>query len=210
MSPPTLRVCVFCSSSEEVDLRYRQVAAQLGTALAGAGWELVYGGGNLGLMGEVARAALAGGARVTGVIPERLATREIALHDVTELIRTDTMRERKALMDDRSDAFVVLPGGIGTLEELVEILTLKQLGYHHRAIVVLDADGYWDPLLTQVDRMVDERLAASSLRELWEVVPDVAGAMAALARYRPPPPAPPSAELELETLPAPQKTPTGG
>lgn len=210
MSPPPLRVCVFCSSSEEVDPRYRRVAAQLGTAIAEAGWELVYGGGNLGLMGEVARAALAGGARVTGIIPERLATRELALDGVNDLIRTETMRERKALMDDRSDAFVVLPGGIGTLEELVEILTLKQLGFHDRAIVVLDADGYWDPLLAQVDRMVDGHLAAPSLRELWKIVHDVDGVMDTLARYRPPPPMRPPAELELETLPAPPGTPTGG
>jgi len=210
MSSPPLRVCVFCSASERVDPRYRRVAAQLGAALAEAGWELVYGGGNLGLMGEVARAALAGGARVTGVIPESLAIREIALDEVTELIRTDTMRERKALMDERSDAFVVLPGGIGTLEELVEILTLKQLGFHGRAIVVLDADGYWDPLLEQVDRMVDGHLAAPSLREMWEIVPDVGKAMDTLARYRPPPPVPPPAELELETLPTPPGTPTGG
>ncbi len=210
MFTSSLRVCVFCSSSEAVDPRYRVVAAELGTALAEAGWELVYGGGNVGLMGEVARAALRGGAKVTGIIPERLATREIALDDVTELIRTETMRERKALMDERSDAFVVLPGGIGTLEELVEIVTLKQLGFHERAIVVLDADGYWDPLLAQVRRMVDGNLAAPSLLDLWQVVTDVPGVMAALAGYSPPAPPDPGAELELESLPDPRGTPTGG
>lgn len=195
-----MRVCVFCASSEAVDPRYRTVAAELGTGLAAADWELVYGGGNLGLMGEVARAALAGGARVTGVIPDRLADRELALDDVTELIRTETLRERKALMDARSDAFVVLPGGIGTLEELVEILTLKQLGYHDRAVVVLDADGYWDPLLEQVRRMVAQRLAAPSLLALWQVVPDVRSALAALASYRPPAAPVVTDEVELETL----------
>ncbi len=200
----TLRVCVFCASSEDVDPRFRKVAAELGRGLAASGWELVYGGGNIGLMGEVARAALAAGARVTGVIPERLARREIALEDVTELIRTETLRERKALMDARSDAFVVLPGGIGTLEELVEIVTLKQLGYHNRAIVVVDADGFWDPLLEQLRRMVESRLAASSLLTLWQVVPDVETALAALAQYRPAlrPPTPDSLELETIEEPA--------
>ncbi|HVM14019.1 MAG TPA: TIGR00730 family Rossman fold protein, partial [Egibacteraceae bacterium] len=146
----------------------------------------VYGGGSVGLMGEVARAALSGGAHVTGVIPHRLADREIALHEVTELLRTDTMRERKALMDERSDAFVVLPGGIGTLEELVEILTLKQLGYHSRAIVVLDARGYWDPLLDQLRRMVTERFATADLGELWQGTSTVEETVAALRAYVPP------------------------
>lgn len=174
-------VCVFCASSERVDARYRRVAAALGVAIAEHGWELVYGGGNIGLMGEVARAALTAGGRVTGVIPHRLASREIALETVTELIRTDTMRERKALMDARSDAFVVLPGGVGTLEELVEIVTLRQLGYHDRPVVVIDADGYWDPLLAQFDRMVAESLASATVRDLLDVTADVPGAVRALA-----------------------------
>ncbi|CAN5599834.1 MAG: TIGR00730 family Rossman fold protein [Actinomycetota bacterium] len=181
----SLSVCVYCASSDSVAPPLRVVAADLGRALAAEGWSLVYGGGNVGLMGEVARAALAAGAHVTGVIPHRLADREIALEDVTELLRTDTMRERKALMDDRSDAFVVLPGGIGTLEELVEILTLKQLGYHDRAIVVLDAGGYWDPFLAQLDRMVELGLAASSLPGLLDATHDVAETVAAIRHYRP-------------------------
>lgn len=203
MPEPSLRVCVFCASSESVGASYREVAARLGKALAVAGWGLVYGGGNVGLMGEVARAALAGGAHVTGVIPNRLARREIALDEVTELVRTDTMRERKAIMDARSDAFVVLPGGIGTLEELVEIITLKQLGFHNRAIVVIDADGYWDPLLAQLARMVETKLAAPALLDLWEVVADVDGAMEALQRYVPPPPSRVTDEVELEAVEAP-------
>jgi len=181
----SLSVCVYCASSELVSPELRAVAAELGRALAAEGWSLVYGGGNVGLMGEVARAALEAGAHVTGVIPHRLADREIALEDVTELVRTETMRERKGLMDDRSDAFVVLPGGIGTLEELVEILTLKQLGYHDRAIVVLDAGGYWDPFLAQLDRMVELGLAAASLPSLLDATHDVAGTVAAIRDYRP-------------------------
>jgi hypothetical protein len=181
-----IAVCVYCSSSESVDGGHRRTAAQLGRAIAEQGWALVYGGGDVGLMGEIARAALDGGAHVTGVIPHRLADREIALETVTELIRVDTMRERKAIMDARSDAFVVLPGGLGTLEELMEILTLKQLGYHDRAIVVLDDAGYWDPLLAQLERMVEQGLAIPEMLDLLLVATDVPTAIAALRGYRPP------------------------
>lgn len=180
MSIPIRAVCVYCASSEEAAPAYRDVAAELGRALAAEGWGLVYGGGSVGLMGEVARAALAAGAHVTGVIPHLLADQEVALLEVSELLHTDTMRERKALMDERSDAFVVLPGGIGTLEELVEIITLKQLGYHARPIVVLDARGYWDPLLAQLARMVTEGMAPPDLGQLWEVTSTVPATVAAL------------------------------
>lgn len=182
MVTPEFTICVYCASSDRVPGTDRVVAAELGAALAAQGWGVVYGGGNTGLMGEVARAALASGARVTGVIPHRLAELEVAYDGVTEQIRTETMRERKAIMDARSDAFVILPGGIGTLEELVEMLTLKQLGFHDRPIVVLDPRGYWEPLHQQVDRMVDEELAAPGLRELWEIVGDVPAAIAAVKR----------------------------
>jgi len=200
-SEPAFRVCVFCASSEAVGEPYRALAAELGTAIAATGWGLVYGGGNVGLMGEVARAALAAGGHVTGVIPHRLATREIALEEVTELIRTDTMRERKKIMDDRSDAFVVMPGGIGTLEELVEILTLRMLGFHDRAIVLLDPDGYWSPLLDQLQRMVDQGLAHTELWRLWDTTRDVASTIAAIRAPQPPPPRPDVEEL-LESAPA--------
>ena len=142
----------------------------------------MYGGGNIGLMGEVARTVLAGGGRVTGVIPHLLAEREVALEDVTNLVRTETMRERKALMDEGSDAFVVLPGGIGTLEELVEIITLKQLGYHHRVIVLLDPTSYWEPLLVLLRRMVEEGLATADVLDLIVSVATVQEALDAVAR----------------------------
>ena len=185
--PDRFSVCVYCASSEAVRPSHRRIAAELGQAIAAEGWGLVYGGGNIGLMGEVARAALSSGAHVTGIIPHRLATREIALDDVTELIRVDTMRERKALMDERSNAFIVLPGGIGTVEELVEMITLKQLGWHDRAIVVLDSEGFWDPLMTQFQRMVDERLAEPSLLDLFQVARDVPSAIAMIGSYAPAP-----------------------
>jgi hypothetical protein len=182
MTRPDFSICVFCASSELAGGRDRAVAAELGCAIASQGWGLVYGGGNTGLMGEVARGALATGGRVIGVIPHRLVDLELAFDGVTEMIRTETMRERKHVMDARSDAFVVLPGGIGTLEELVEILTLKQLGFHDRPIVVLDPRGYWEPLHAQVDRMVDEGLAAGGLKDLWEIVGEVPSAIAAVRR----------------------------
>ena len=172
-------VCVFCASSEAVGEVHRATARALGSAIAQQGWGLMYGGGNIGLMGEVARAALAAGGDVTGVIPHLLADREVALEDVTRLIRTDTMRERKALMDEGSDVFVVLPGGIGTLEEVVEILTLKQLGYHQRPIILLDPTGYWDPLMVLLERMVEQGLADRELTGLLESVDSVAAAVAA-------------------------------
>ena len=174
----TFTVCVFCASSELVAEHHREIARSLGRAIADQGWALMYGGGNIGLMGEVARAALAQDGEVTGVIPHLLADREVALEEVTTLIRTDTMRDRKAVMDEGSDAFVVLPGGIGTLEEVVEILTLKQLGYHDRPIALLDPSGYWAPLMALLQTMVDEGLAHVELLALLEHVSSIGDAIA--------------------------------
>jgi hypothetical protein len=178
-----LTVCVYCASSDAVAEKHRVVARELGRAIAARDWRLMYGGGNIGLMGEVARSVLEAGGHVTGVIPHLLADREVALEDVSRLVRVETMRERKALMDEGSDAFVVLPGGIGTLEEVVEMLTLKQLGYHDRVIVLLDVDGYWDPLLVLLGRMVDEQLAQPELLELLESAPSVADAITAIEEH---------------------------
>lgn len=184
--PPTdsaFAVCVYCSSSDAVGERLRAVAADVGRGLAARGWTMVYGGGSVGLMGVTARAALAGGAHVVGVIPDRLADREVALLDVPELIRTATMRERKQIMDDRSDAFCVLPGGIGTLEELTEILSLRQLGYHDRPVVVLDADGFWQPLRDQFARMGADGMLHEPMARLWTFAETVDEALEALAAH---------------------------
>jgi cytokinin riboside 5'-monophosphate phosphoribohydrolase len=199
MSEPPFSVCVFCASSDAVTAADRAVATELGAGIASRGWRLVYGGGGIGLMGEVARGALRVGGSVLGVIPERLVSREVALLDGPELIRTQTMRERKHHMDEASDAFVVLPGGIGTLEELVEILTLKQLGYHDRPIVLLDPDDHWAPLRRQLSRMVERRLSAPSVLELFEVATDVDGALSALTHARISVPHPTAAE-EMELV----------
>jgi uncharacterized protein (TIGR00730 family) len=141
-------VCVYCSSSEKIDQKYRDLARDAGTELARRGHTLVSGGAKVSCMGEIARAVRAAGGRTIGVIPRALVDVEIADTDADELIVTADMRERKGVMDARSDAFLVLPGGIGTLEELVEQLTWSQLGRHRKPILMLDTRGFWRPLLS--------------------------------------------------------------
>lgn len=177
---PPLSVCVYCSSSDRLSDELRALAAAVGTGLAERGWRMVYGGGAVGLMGIAARAALAGGAHVTGVIPDKLVDRELALGDVSELIHTRTMRDRKQIMDERSDAFLILPGGIGTLEELIEMVSLRQLGYHDRPIVLLDTAGFWSSLQDQLARMADEEMLHAPVDDLWTYARSVGAALAAL------------------------------
>jgi uncharacterized protein (TIGR00730 family) len=150
---PVRNVCVYCGSNTGADPAYAQAARTLGRALAEAGIGLVYGGGGLGLMGEVARTVLAHGGRVTGIIPEFLSEKERMLREAHEMIVVEDMHRRKQLMFDRSDAFVALPGGIGTLEELVEQLTWAQLGRHTKPIVVVDVEGFWAPFADLIDHM---------------------------------------------------------
>jgi cytokinin riboside 5'-monophosphate phosphoribohydrolase len=173
-------VCVYCSSSDAVSPQLRVLAGDVGRGLAARGWAVVYGGGGVGLMGEVARAALDAGAPVTGVIPDKLVDRESVLPDLTEVIRTRTLRERKQIMDDRSDAFLILPGGIGTLEELVEMLALRQLGEHDRPIVALDTDGFWAPLRAQFRLMAQRRMLHQPMERLWSYARTVDDALDAL------------------------------
>ncbi len=140
-------ICLYCGSHSGTNPAFAADAAALGQAVAARGWRLVYGGGNVGLMGVAARAAVAVGGQVIGVIPRALLEREQGYTEVSELIITETLRERKALMFERSDAFVTLPGGFGTLEETVETLTLRQLRYHNKPIYLLDTAGFFQPLL---------------------------------------------------------------
>ncbi|HEV2544403.1 MAG TPA: TIGR00730 family Rossman fold protein [Methylobacterium sp.] len=146
-------VCVYCGSGFGGDPAFADAARRLGTALARAGIKLVYGGGNVGLMGTVAGATLDAGGTVTGIIPDFLKSRERMLDAVQETIVVSDMHTRKRLMFDRADAFVALPGGIGTLEELVEQLTWAQLGQHRKPILLLSVNGFWDPLITLIDHM---------------------------------------------------------
>lgn len=145
---PVTTVCVYCGSGFGGDPAFRDAAEALGTALAEARIGLVYGGGDVGLMGTVARAVLAGGGHVTGIIPDFLQAREHMLADIQETIVVGDMHTRKRMMFERSDAFVALPGGIGTLEELVEQLTWAQLGRHRKPILLVQVAAFWDPLLT--------------------------------------------------------------
>ena len=138
-------VCVFCGSSPGARPSYRAAAERLAEAIAVRGLDLVYGGASVGLMGALADAALARGGRVIGVLPRALATKELAHHGLTELLVVDSMHERKAQMAARADAFIALPGGIGTLEEWFEVLTWSQLGFHAKPCALLDADGYFAP-----------------------------------------------------------------
>ncbi|HEX6972366.1 MAG TPA: TIGR00730 family Rossman fold protein [Limnochordia bacterium] len=161
---------MFCASSSTVPRPYLDLARSFGTALGARGHCLVWGGGAVGMMGEVARAAQRAGARLIGVIPRALLAREVAFEGAEEMIVTETLRERKQRMDELCDAFVALPGGIGTLDELVEAIALKQLGYHAKPIAVLNSDGFFDPLLEQIGRQIGGRFAPDSLWRLFTVV----------------------------------------
>jgi uncharacterized protein (TIGR00730 family) len=148
-------ICVYCSSSLTIDPSYVDLAAQVGTHIARGGHSLVSGGGRVSMMGAVAAAARAGGAHTLGVIPAHLVGYEVADTDADELVVVDTMRERKRIMDERSDAFIALPGGIGTLEELFEVWTAGSLDMHGKPVVVLDPVGFYDPLWAYLESLVD-------------------------------------------------------
>ena len=173
-----MRWCVFCGSSPGRDPQYIAIAAELGTRLAQAGSDIVYGGGRVGLMGAVADAALAAGGKVTGVIPTTLADREVAHTGLTQLHVVASMHERKALMNDLSDGFIMLPGGFGTFEEFCEVVTWVQLRIIDKLCIVLNAGGYYDPLLAMFDRAHTSGFINESNRGIVHVVPDVAGVLA--------------------------------
>jgi uncharacterized protein (TIGR00730 family) len=162
-------VGVFCGSSRGEGERWAATARSLGTLLGERGIDLVYGGGQVGLMGELADAALAAGGRVVGVIPAGLFSREVAHRGVTELHEVGSMHERKALMYDRSDAFIALPGGFGTLDELAEVVTWTQLGLHGKPTVLLDVDGFWRPLVALFDGMAASGFLKPQNRDLVHV-----------------------------------------
>ncbi|HYM71528.1 MAG TPA: TIGR00730 family Rossman fold protein [Stellaceae bacterium] len=174
------RLCVYCGSAEGADPRYRAAAIELGAGLAAAGIDLVYGGGRNGLMGLVADAVLAGGGQVTGVIPIHLQDREVAHRGLSELVVVADMHERKRAMAKRADAFAVLPGGVGTLDETVEILSWRQLGLHEKPILVADIAGYWAPLVALFEHIAAARFAAPLVPTLIRFVPDIATLLAAL------------------------------
>lgn len=169
-------VCVYCGSRNGTNPAYSQAASQFGTLLANEGWRLVYGAGDVGLMGEVARAAQSAGGDTFGVIPVHLLRREVGKTDLTRFVVTETMHERKKVMIMNADAVVVLPGGPGSLDELFEALTWRQLGLHDKPILVMNVDGYWDSLHTLLDHVIGQEFADASLAGFitWVDSPDAA------------------------------------
>ncbi|MCB9457407.1 MAG: TIGR00730 family Rossman fold protein [Anaerolineaceae bacterium] len=178
-------LCIFCSSSDAVNSVYKTAATQLGERMAQRGDTLVYGGTDVGLMGAVARAVNLGGGRVVGVIPQAIHDRGLSNTMTHELVITPDLRERKRQMEERADGFVVLPGGFGTLEEAVEVLTLKQLQLLNKPIVFLNTDDFYAPLLNLFDHFYTHQFARPSHRQLYHVAPDVDSVFAYLDAYQP-------------------------
>ncbi|KMO15815.1 TIGR00730 family Rossman fold protein [Methylobacterium platani] len=181
-----MRLCVFCGSSDGARPLYREAATALGRHFAQDGIELVYGGGKVGLMGAVADGVLAAGGRVTGIIPQSLVEKETAHLGLTELRVVASMHERKALMADLADGFVALPGGLGTFEEMFEVWTWAQLGYHRKPLAVLNAGGFYDGLLGFLDSVVREGFVREPHRAMLIVGTEPADLVARIRAYEPP------------------------
>ena len=180
-------LCVYCSSSDAVAPIYFETAEEVGSRLARQGYTLIYGGGRIGLMGALARAVHQNGGRVIGIIPEFLRSKGLAYEAADELVITRDLRERKAVMEARADGFVTLPGGFGTLEEALEIITLKQLGLHTKPVVMVNTQGFYTPLLQLLERIYQERFAKPEYRQLYHFAPDIGEAFSYLANYQPAP-----------------------
>ncbi|MGA7779135.1 MAG: TIGR00730 family Rossman fold protein [Paraburkholderia sp.] len=180
-------VCVYCGSSNGAKPLYTEAARGFGRALVDAGLALVYGGGKVGLMGVIADEVMAAGGRAIGVIPELLVNKEVGHNGLTELHVVPDMHQRKKMMADLSDAFVAMPGGAGTLEELFEVYTWAQLGYHQKPVAVLNIDGYYDPLIAMLEHTVQEGFMRQTYFDILQVDSDPAGLIARLRDYQPPP-----------------------
>jgi len=190
--------CIYCGSANDVAAAYQRAAARTGELLAQAGVDVVYGGGRVGLMGIAADAALAAGGRVVGIIPAHIQKLEVDHRGLTELHVVDSMHTRKQMMVERSDAFIILPGGIGTLDELFEIITWRQLKLHDKPVIVVNVDGFWDPLLSLMGHLettgfLRKPNLAGASSALFTVVTDVEALLPLLAKA----PAPTTAKLEL-------------
>ncbi|MEQ8191463.1 MAG: TIGR00730 family Rossman fold protein [Candidatus Eremiobacterota bacterium] len=179
------KICIYCSSSDRVKPSFFKTAIELGEMIGLRGWTLVYGGTNIGLMGAVARAVHSKGGHVTGVIPSFLKEKNIAYNESDELFITENIRERKKIMEDMSDGFIALPGGFGTVEEVCEILTLKQLQIHNKPVVFLNTDDYYKNLIDFFEHMYRENFAKSDYRKLYSVIPDPVSAISYIENYVP-------------------------
>jgi uncharacterized protein (TIGR00730 family) len=178
----TFSLCVYCGSRLGARSSYEEAARRVGQLIGERGWQLVYGGGNAGLMGTVANAALAVGARVVGIIPHSLMDRELGHPGLSELHVVDTMHQRKQMMAERADAFLALPGGIGTFEELFEVWTWRQLGYHDKPVGLLNVEGYYDTLLSFLDQSVAEGFVPPAQHGLLQSSSDPSELLSRLAR----------------------------
>ncbi|MDE0589942.1 TIGR00730 family Rossman fold protein [Halocynthiibacter sp. C4] len=181
-SPFSASICVYCGSRMGKSASYEAAARETGTMIAEEGWRLVYGAGDVGLMGAVAQAAQAAGAQTFGVIPTHLLNWEVGKRDLTQFIVTENMHERKKVMYMNADAIVVMPGGAGSMDEFFEVLTWRQLGLHQKPIYLLSTDGYWTPLLALMDHIIDQGFADASLRDFIQEVGTVSDLRAALRK----------------------------
>ena len=181
VSPP-LSLCVYCGSRSGASVAYEATATELGRAIAAQGWRLVYGAGDVGLMGAVARAAQAAGAETFGVIPTHLVNMEVGKRDLTTYVVTENMHERKKVMFMNSDAIVVLPGGAGSLDEFFEVLTWKQIGLHDKPIYLLSTEGYWQPLIDLIDHVIAQGFAPAATASYFETVGTVEELVARLSK----------------------------
>ena len=178
-------ICVFSSSSSAVNSVYSDTAIDLGKRLGQEGFDLIFGGADVGLMGVIARTAQNHGARVTGVIPEPLAGKGIAYQEADELIVSNNLRDRKEIIESKSDAFIALPGGFGTMEEIMEILTLKQLQFHNKPIVFINTNSYYDNLIAQFETGYQENFAKNEYKELYYFSESAEAAMDYIKLYTP-------------------------
>lgn len=175
-------ICVYCGSANRVDQTYKDAATAMGKAIVSSGRGIVYGGGRVGMMGLVADAGIDNGGSVIGIIPEYLVHKELQHEKLTEMHVVDNMHTRKRMMVERADAFVILPGGYGTLDEAFEIMTWKQLGLHEKPVVFWNVNGYWDSLFAMMDKIAEEQFAGAESKNLYQVITDIDDLGAALAK----------------------------
>ena len=179
-----MKICVFCASSEKVEKVYFEAASELGEEIVNQKWELLYGGTNCGLMREVSNAVKNAGGKVTGVIPQCIVDRGVAAQGISDLIITPDMKERKSLMREKADAFIALPGGWGTLEEITEVITLKQLGVHHKPIVFLNINDYYEYFFLFINNICNEGFISKAYDGLYMVVNTVEEAIEYIKNYK--------------------------
>lgn len=180
-----MKICVYCSSSDHISDKYFEAAKKTGELIGQKGHDFVFGGGCVGLMGEVAQNAHKNGSKVYGVIPEKLSKFKICFEGCEELIITKDMRDRKQIMDELSDGFITLPGGFGTLEEISEMITGKQLGFHKKPLVILDVDGFYAPLFEFFENVYKEKFANESCKNLYYITSSPEDAISYLENYVP-------------------------